>query len=616
MVPLGKSKWIPPSPPKSTTMKNCATIEELVLTACNNLHVMSPRDVSAFWMALSKIFQNKGGRPPRTNELRHCRINYQLNMILVKTMENIGGYNCKDLATTALGMAKIVKQVGHRQSGKKDPTDSLNQVLHDLLIGIDSRKKNFIFNEIATSSIPIVHTFDPRHLSNYIYAHGLVEFVPNIGRGRTLFDVLALEAISKLRRFNSQNLSNMLWAYAKVGSSNSSLFKATEDSIVSLHDLVDFWPQALSNIAWAVATAGESHPQLFQKLAVHIVSLKDLSGFNSQDLANIAWAYATAGEFDSGLFKHVAGHMVALKDLSRFTPQEMSNISWAYATMGESNPQLFKRFADHIIALNDLKGFNTQNLSNIMWAYATAGESHLLLFQRLVDGAIARCEEFGSQEVANFLWAFAIIGHADRRLFLSFAPIVKSKMGEYNSQGLANIGWAYAVANVAVPSLFSSDFIAACLAKEKDFSEEGFAQLHQWQLWQAELKSDVRLPPSLRDECLEAFTSQPLRSSYLQADVMFELSSIGLRPEVEFLTRTGYRLDALVEVKGTEVGIEVDGPSHFVGRGATGRTLLKRRQMSSLDEISIVSVPYWEWNDLGKDRGKKQEYLRTLLRFR
>jgi hypothetical protein len=43
-------------------------------------------------------------------------------------------------------------------------------------------------------------------------------------------------------------------------------------------------------------------------------------------------------------------------------------------------------------------------------------------------------------------------------------------------------------------------------------------------------------------------------------DVIFELSSIGLRPEEEFLAKSGYRLDALVEVKGTKVGIEVDGP--------------------------------------------------------
>jgi hypothetical protein len=84
-------------------------------------------------------------------------------------------------------------------------------------------------------------------------------------------------------------------------------------------------------------------------------------------------------------------------------------------------------------------------------------------------------------------------------------------------------------------------------------------------------------------------------------------------PKEEVLTLSGYCLDALVKVNGEKVGIEVDGPSHFINKEATGRTLLKCRQVSTLDGIKIVSVPYWEWNKLGKDRAKKQGYLRSKL---
>jgi hypothetical protein len=80
-----------------------------------------------------------------------------------------------------------------------------------------------------------------------------------------LFDILAHEAISKLRHFNSQDMSNMLLDYAKEGvsKSDSSLFEAVGDSILALDHLVDFWPQQLSNIILAHATAGEKHPRLF-----------------------------------------------------------------------------------------------------------------------------------------------------------------------------------------------------------------------------------------------------------------------------------------------------------------------------------------------------------------
>jgi hypothetical protein len=124
----------------------------------------------------------------------------------------------------------------------------------------------------------------------------------------------------------------------------------------------------------------------------------------------------------------------------------------------------------------------------------------------------------------------------------------------------------------------------------------------------------LRLHPSFRDKRHKAFTLTEPHSSNFDADIIFELLSIGLRPEEEFLTKTGYRLNALVEVKGTKVGIEVDGPSHFVGRKANGSTILSR-QVSTLDKILAVSVPYWECDKLDMDRGKKQEYLRNLLSF-
>jgi hypothetical protein len=304
-------------------------------------------------------------------------------------------------------MAKIVKQVGRTVSGRKSHTNSLNQILHDLLIWNDSGNKNAIFSKIAASSIPIIHEFDSWGLSNYMYAYGLVEFVPyDVKGGLTLFDVVAHEAIPKLRHFNSQGLSNMLWAYAKVGASksNSALFEAAGDSIVAMNE------QALSNIAWAYATAGESHPGLNERLADHMVALKDLNVFKSQALANIVWAYATAGESHPRLFKRFANHIAALKDLNGFNSQECSNIIWACTTVGESHPRLFKK---------DLHGFNSQNLSNIKWSFATARESNPLLFKRVADHILSLRDlnGFNSQDLSNIAWAYATAGESHPLLF-------------------------------------------------------------------------------------------------------------------------------------------------------------------------------------------------------
>jgi hypothetical protein len=320
------------------------------------------------------------------------------------------------------------------------------------------------------------------------------------------------------------------------------------------------------------------------------------------------------GKAHPKLFSKIGDHIVAMKDLSSFLPQHFSNIIWAYATMGQMHPQLYSKLGNHIVGMKDLNRFDPQALSNILWSFATARESHPLLFQKLVNVAISRCNEFTSQGIANLLWAYATVGLIDHHLFTSFAPAVKSVFGQCNNQDFANIAWSYAVANVNDPVLFNTDFVAALQSKANDFGIEECSQLHQWQLWQVELKSGTNLPPALCEKCRQAFVSRLPQPSRFQDDVISVLSSIGMSPEEEVLTPSGYRLDALVEVNGIKVGIEVDGPYHFMNQEPTGSTLLKRRQVSTLDGMHIVSVPYWDWGKFGlEDHTKKQQYLRYKL---
>ena len=56
---------------------------------------------------------------------------------------------------------------------------------------------------------------------------------------------------------------------------------------------------------------------------------------------------------------------------------------------------------------------------------------------------------------------------------------------------------------------------------------------------------------------------------------------------------------------GKRIAVEVDGPSHFIGRSQqpSGATLLKHRQLR-LFGWRLESVPYWEW-----DRSKELHWL-------
>jgi hypothetical protein len=207
------------------------------------------------------------------------------------------------------------------------------------------------------------------------------------------------------------------------------------------------------------------------------------------------------------------------------------------------------------------------------------------------------------------------MGIVDKQLFSSFVPTAAKLIDTYDSQGLANIAWAYAVADVDAPILFNDHFNDACGEKKGVFADSELFQLHQWHLWQTKEESHPGLPKELQDRCYDAFVSNDPTPSKLQDDVVAQLSSIGLEPKEEVLMDSGYRIDALVEVNGKTVGVEVDGPSHFIGRSRSplASSILKRRQVPSIDGIDLVSIPYWEWDKLGKDKAKKQDYLQKLL---
>ncbi|KAL7449943.1 hypothetical protein ACHAWC_001952 [Mediolabrus comicus] len=511
-------------------------------------------------------------------------------------------------------MAKIV-QILRKRAGGRRKEDAYRIILRELLLNEDHRTANReLFQFIANKSSDILHQSDARCLSNIAYAYALIGYVPKFEDGSDLFDHIAMHSIEMRADFNAQDVSNMAWAYATVDKRHDALFKAMGDGVVA-QDLGDFRSQALSNIVWAYATAGGTHPALFEKVATHIVGLDHFEEFIPQHLSNIVWAFATAEVNQPQLFEKVANHIVQLDHSRDFRPQALSNTVWAYASAGVNHPSLFEKMANHIVRLDHLREFEPQHLSNIVWAYATTQVSHLKMFQQVAKAAIQRKEEFISQHVANLLWSYATLGIIDKQLFSSFGLTAVKLIDSYNNQDLANVAWAYAVADVDVPTLFSDRFINRCLEKKDGFSIENLSQLHQWHLWQTKEKSRNGLPEELQDRCYKEFISEEPTPSKFQDDVVDQLSSIGLNPKEEALMDSGYRIDALVEVNGKTVGVEVDGPSHFIGRSKAplARTILKRRQVPSIDKIELVSVPYWVWNQLGKDPAKKQKYLRQLL---
>ena len=234
---------------------------ELSTKACEHLDLdlLSPGGTAAFWTEASKLLQ----RQSRNRLLdENQNLAGQIDKILVHTLENIDGFNQKQIAQTTLAMAKITMNV--ENGGRKLPKGSPRQILQAILIGNNLETKQYIFSHIAAAAMPVLHKFDARSLSNFIYAYGLVRYVLEFDDGTTFFDTLAAVAIPNLSHFNSHDVSNMLWAYANTKTSNPHLFKEVGDVTIANDMLNSFSPQALSNTVWSYATSDESHQKLFK----------------------------------------------------------------------------------------------------------------------------------------------------------------------------------------------------------------------------------------------------------------------------------------------------------------------------------------------------------------
>ncbi|KAL7528656.1 hypothetical protein ACHAWF_002650, partial [Thalassiosira exigua] len=360
--PLVQYRWVNMAP--KVRLDGCSSLGDLIQKAHEHLEALSIRDIAAFWTEVSKFLRGRNQTSTQNNS------GAQLKEILLRTLQWIGEFPFRDLTQTTLALAKIISQV--ENSGGRIHKDSAHGLLHDRLIGNRAQHKQLIFEELVAASMPILHEFDERHLSNLIYAFGLAKYVRVFEDESTNFDEFAIEIIPRLKVFEPRHLSNILWAYANAGAINHELFANAADIVIGTNQIRGFNSQDMSNMIWAYASAKEQHKELFEAVADRIFYLDSLRAFKPQSLSNIVWAYATASESHPKLFKKVAHHIVQLDSLRPFKPQDLSNIVWAYATARKSNKKMFKKVANHIVQLDDLRAFSPQSLANTVWAYATA----------------------------------------------------------------------------------------------------------------------------------------------------------------------------------------------------------------------------------------------------
>jgi hypothetical protein len=361
-------------------------------------------------------------------------------------------------------------------------------------------------------------------------------------------------------------------------------------------------------------------------------------------------------------------------ELSKLKPQDLANTAWAFSILGMKHGPFLAAAQNQIIARtsqcmngnkNIMTRFKGQELTNALWALATLNYPSDGVLTQVTPYVVQMCTDavtgkttvesiakaFKRQELANLAWVCAVSGDYPpalmRILYMGLIGIGEHPDRDYVSEIHGDNG-------IERSSMMSVIYLQ--IAMDLDGAADGLSLPEGFpDAWdpngQQSLGSSSSTPENtLMEDGLNLSTSNVQRS------VSAAFTRVGFEHVMEHVIR----MDALAQDFGVQmsavpieilsldlalvdskIGIEVDGPAHFIsnietpspvlGGGAringkveyqfrwngdvqetNGPTSLKTRLLERLG-WRIISIPFWEWSALKGDPQKEEEYCSKLL---
>jgi hypothetical protein len=102
-----------------------------------------------------------------------------------------------------------------------------------------------------------------------------------------------------------------------------------------------------------------------------------------------------------------------------------------------------------------------------------------------------------------------------------------------------------------------------------------------------------------------------IKSSCLHNDISNCLQSLNIKFKNEFEIN---ELFCDIFLENSRIIIEVNGPSHYAYKSdqLLGHTIFKNRLLKAMNQ-KVITIPYWEWDDLNNIEEKKL-YILNLLK--
>jgi hypothetical protein len=255
-------------------------------------------------------------------------------------------------------------------------------------------------------------------------------------RDEELFAKIATIAVPRLDKLQSFELSNMLWAHAKLQISAPHMFKKASERLMRRRD-GEFNVQCLSTISWSFATTHRRDGAVFESIAKELMA--HAASAKPQEISQTLWAFAKNGHDDQVLFDVLGKAAVGTgSKISHFKEQELSNIAWAFATSGNENVELFAHI--ELAVLSKIAGMTPQSIANILWAFAkSAVQLQTRMFPMLLERAMARQKQFKPEELSAVVWAASQVCPQDCSFFAVAQQACMKRLPEFTANAIANL---------------------------------------------------------------------------------------------------------------------------------------------------------------------------------
>ena len=252
-------------------------------------------------------------------------------------------------------------------------------------------------------------------------------------------------------------------------------------------------------------------------------------------------------------------------------------------------------------------------LSKLSHVFARARFAPPKLFEYIERKSSSDVTSFGFDDAIILVESFAELGLAfDIRKF-SVLLLSEDSINHASGGQLASIAWILALANV--DCVIPTSFVRAVtqIHLRKGFEDNELGRVYMWHLWMVHEMKKPGLPPQYVNDFMTgiAQSNNSSDNAGLLNDIVMNMTP-GLQYMTEVKSNSGTIVDLLVKVDKRTVAVFAESTGQFCGRRPCGSLLLKRRQIQTVDNLELVSIPSFDWINLKSIQAKRQ-YLDIVI---